>query len=159
MIGVYLPRDSLYEMALFATTRPEFCLKIYCHEARKESSGTLLKRALQERIPLEAFGYLLELCPKNELTSVAPLVRKAGDNHANNVFLFDHTVPRSSKYKMSHFGNLNSACVYPHRRPSAWLNPIDMAAASGECLSSSSASFRWFEPFGRSGNRCLYGVY
>jgi len=129
----YLPTDSLHEMALVAVSWSDSCLATYCHEASKQSCGKLLQRALHERMPLQSFGYILELCPKDELTSI---VRPTNEPNYDSdpVAWFGGSDPWLERWSYHICTNLKTACQYPLSQPFVWFNPIDMAAASGECF-------------------------
>ena len=81
-----------------------------------------------------------------------------GDYDAVSETWFGCNIPWLQPRCISISSNLDKAIVYPRGRPSAWLNPIDMAAACGECFSPGGAAPGWFQRFGGGGTSCCPGV-
>jgi hypothetical protein len=144
IIVAYLPPESIYAMILFLSSpiiRRESLpnLHVYAWAASKLGScGKMLMQTLAlPEFSLHAFRVLLDVCPKRELTNQRDDahwgLRTRAEREAESIRCVANNTRWLAGFCGKKFSTLELARLYPRDAPETFSNPINMAAAVGEC--------------------------
>jgi hypothetical protein len=145
IIVAYLPPESIYAMILFFSCPiirrvSTSNLHVYVSKASKLGScGKMLMQTLAlPEFSLHAFHALLDVCPKRELTNQRDdahwALSTAEDHEAGSARCVMNNTRWLAGFCGKKFSTLELARLYPRDAPETFSNPINMAAAVGECL-------------------------